>query len=186
MRLGLPVMIGLANWFSQSGATHQHASADPALETLVITDDSRGERYVQPVGCFEPHEGGWHLSVSWARGMPCKPESKARPHATAALDDIECTPERCVLPKPGATFRTVLAIDVMRAPDHETVRVHASVNVLRHEPPYLWLAIETTDRDTGITARGQLRVKLYKKTSDRVDPTSWRPDPNAEASSDPP
>lgn len=108
--------------------------------------------------------------------MPCKPESKEQAHAVAVIPDLECTAESCVLPRPGTTFRTTLVIEVKRASRNRTIGMQASINVLRHEPPFLFLAIETTDRERKVSATGVIRVKLYKKLADKVDPTSWRPD----------
>lgn len=175
-------LIGLANWLIQFGVTH-HAVGDIAsarrAEPFTIVDG--GERYVQPVGCWEPApEGGWHLSISWLDGMPCKARSKFRGHAFAALPDLECTAVRCVLPRPGTTFRATLAIDVIREPQNRTESVQASVSVLRHQPPYLFLGIEAVDQERGIAATGVIRVKLYKLVAHKVDPESWRPDDGEE------
>ena len=173
------IQLGVTHLLCVALAGEGRAVADTVTvtgtETLTIVDEMR--RYEQSVGCWEPGEGGWHLSISWLKGVPCKPGSKARWHARAEIEDLECSAERCVLPRPGATFRTTLAIDVGLAPDNRTRYVQASVNVLRHDPPFLFLAIETTDREQGITATGIIRVKLYKKAADKVDPDSWRPSP---------
>jgi hypothetical protein len=143
---------------------------------LAIVDVERKERYRQSVGCLEPSaDGGWRLSVPWGIGMPCKPAAKAHPHVAAEIADIQCTAEACVLPAPGTTFQTTLDVAVQREPSNEVRRVQASVSVLRHEPPYLWLAIETSDHESGIVARGVLRAKLYKRVADKVDAASWRP-----------
>jgi hypothetical protein len=142
---------------------------------LAIVDVERKERYQQSVGCLEPSpDGGWHLSVPWGVGMPCKPEAKAHPHVAAGISDIQCTDVSCVLPAPGTTFLTTLDVAVQREPSNEVRRVHASVSVLRHEPPYVWLAIETLDV-TEVSVRGVIRAKLYKRVADKVDAASWRP-----------
>jgi len=146
------------------------------VETFAIVDTIRGERYRQPVGCWEPVDGGWHLSISWRAGMPCKSDSKELSHAAAEIPDLECTAELCVLPRPGTTFRTTVAIEVKREPHNRMIGVQASINVLRHEPPFLFLSIETPDREHEVSATGVIRVKLYKRLADKVDPTSWRPD----------
>jgi len=142
---------------------------------FTIVDASRHERYAQPVGCLEPFDGGWHVTISWVTGVPCKAESKERAHAFTELADLECTETKCRLPRPGTTFRSTLAIDAKREPRNHTLSVQAIVNVLRHEPPFLFLTIETTDAEHGVTASGTIRVKLYKRLADKVDPDSWRP-----------
>jgi hypothetical protein len=141
---------------------------------LVVVDVEGGETHEQRIGCLEPAAGGgWRLSVPWGITTPCKPEAKVQPHVFAELEDVECAAERCALPRPGTTFVTSLVIAVHREAANERRRVPATVNVLRHEPPYLFVAIETTVAGE-VSARGVIRVKLYKKLADKVDETSWR------------
>lgn len=179
-------LIGLANWLIQCGATLRAAGDPVAAETFTIVDADRGESYVQPVGCWEPApDGGWHLSISWLHGMPCKERSKREGHAFAVLPDLECTASACVLPRPGTTFRATLAIEVLREPRNRTQSVQASVNVLRHQPPYLFLSIEAVDPESGVWATGVIRVKLYKLAAHKVAPESWRPDDSEVAPPEP-
>lgn len=140
--------------------------------SFTITDAVRGESYVQPVGCLVPDEGEWRITISWAKDTPCKSRSLA--HAVVLLEDRDCDEDvRCRLPPPGYTFRATMAIGMKGRARHREAQ--ALVSVLRHEPPYLFLSIETEPGD--VWARGELRVKLYKKTADEVDPESWHEPP---------
>jgi hypothetical protein len=127
---------------------------------------------VQPVGCLVPDEGEWRVTIAWVAGPPCK--SRVLAHAVVLMDDPSCDEDvLCRLPLPGYTFRATMGIGVEGGGPHREVQ--AIVSVLRHEPPYLWLAIETEQGE--VSARGLLRVKLYKKTADDVDAESWRAEP---------
>jgi hypothetical protein len=169
-------LFGLTNWFShfvcRVGLAVCAQTAEPPPFT--ITDQVLGETYAQPVGCLEPAEGEWHVTISWVNEVPCKPESKRQRHATVMLGDPTCTKATpCALPRPGETFRATM---ILEARDGiARYEAQAIVNVLRHEPPYVWLAIETERGE--VWARGELRAKLYKKLDDRVAPESWRAEP---------